>query len=268
MAEKEEKKNQENNFLIKISTIRGRSYSSNLYLKKDDVIVAINNQFYTFGEKKLTEELKELKKSHEKAILTILRGDAFFDVIISNSLGCKFVTTTFEETQKIREQFSSKENFDIDELDEYLVLRDAYRRYEIIKSSTSIAAGLFPPLWLAYTQKWWVLGLFLAFISLLIAVNPFIFLLGWLLTSLYCYKGQLNLLYSFSMLEGKVFCNNIAANSIDHAQRIIRKLDAKSRFKYTKLENPNIEEITEKDNKKSDENNEENIVDEKKEALV
>ena len=99
MAEKEEKKNQENNFLIKISTIRGRSYSSNLYLKKDDVIVAINNQFYTFGEKKLTEELKELKKSHEKAILTILRGDAFFDVIISNSLGCKFVTTTAEETQ-------------------------------------------------------------------------------------------------------------------------------------------------------------------------
>ena len=49
----------ENNFLVKVDKIRKRSYASLMLLKQDDVIVAVNNQFYTFGEKKLTEELKD-----------------------------------------------------------------------------------------------------------------------------------------------------------------------------------------------------------------
>ena len=73
------------NFLVKISSIRSRSHASTLFLKKDDIIVALNNEVYTFGEKKLTSELKELKKNGEKAILTVLRGDTFFDLIIENA---------------------------------------------------------------------------------------------------------------------------------------------------------------------------------------
>ena len=75
----------ENNFLVKIDKVRKRSYAGFLLLKQDDIIVAINNQFYTFGETKLTEELKDLK-NNEKAIMTILRDNVFFDVIVSNSL--------------------------------------------------------------------------------------------------------------------------------------------------------------------------------------
>ena len=62
MAEKNE-----NNFLVKIDKVRKRSYAGFMLLKQDDVIVALNNQFYTFGETKLTEELKDLKKNSEKA---------------------------------------------------------------------------------------------------------------------------------------------------------------------------------------------------------
>ena len=59
----------ENNFLVKVDKIRKRSYASLMLLKQDDVIVAVNNQFYTFGEKKLTEELKDLKKIMKKQFL-------------------------------------------------------------------------------------------------------------------------------------------------------------------------------------------------------
>ena len=58
MAEKKE-----NNFLVKIDKVRKRSYAGFMLLKQDDVVVALNNQFYTFGETKLTEELKDLKKN-------------------------------------------------------------------------------------------------------------------------------------------------------------------------------------------------------------
>ena len=72
-------------------------------MKQDDIVVALNNQFYTFGETKLTEELKDLK-NNEKAILTIQRQD-IFDLVVGNSLGCKFLTTNNEETQKIKKDF-------------------------------------------------------------------------------------------------------------------------------------------------------------------
>ena len=265
MAEAEQKKS-ESSFLIKVDKIRKKSYANSIFLKPDDVIVALNNQFYTYGEKRFIEELKDLKKSNERAILTILRNDIFIDIIVENSLGCGFITTDSNETEKIKNQFSEKNNYDIDELNEYVAMRDVYRRYDVYENSNSLSAGLFPPLWLAYSQKWWVLLAFSILFFMLFSVNFFLFLLGWILTSVYCYKAQLNLLFSFSMLEGKAFSLKLAAKSIDEAHNLIRNIDPKSRFMYSKLADPIIEEVPNEDTKKNEENS--NIIDEKSEALV
>ncbi len=265
MAEAEQK-NSESSFLIKVDKIRKKSYANSIFLKPDDVIVALNNQFYTYGEKRFIEELKDLKKSNERAILTILRNDILIDIIVENSLGCGFITTDSNETEKIKNQFSEKNNYDIDELNEYVAMRDVYRRYDVYENSNSLSAGLFPPLWLAYSRKWWVLLAFSILFFMLFSVNFFLFLLGWILTSVYCYKAQLNLLFSFSMLEGKAFSLKFAAKSIDEAHNIIRNIDPKSRFMYSKLADPIIEEVPNEDNKKNKENS--NIIDEKSEALV
>ena len=64
MAEKKE-----NNFLIKVDKIRKGSYASAIFLKADDIIVALNNQFYIYGEKRLTEELREQKRIMMKVFL-------------------------------------------------------------------------------------------------------------------------------------------------------------------------------------------------------
>ena len=66
----------------------------------------------------------------------------FFDLIIDNSLGCKFLTTNNEETEKIKKEFSKKKFFDLDELKEYVALRDVYRRYDIFENSNSLIAGI------------------------------------------------------------------------------------------------------------------------------
>ena len=265
MAEAEQKKS-ESSFLIKVDKIRKKSYANSIFLKPDDVIVALNNQFYIYGEKRFIEELKDLKKSNERAILTILRNGILIDIIVENSLGCGFITTDSNETEKIKNQFSEKNNYDIDELNEYVAMRDVYRRYDVYENSNSLSAGLFPPLWLAYAQKWWVLLAFSILFFMLFSVNFFLFLLGWILTSVYCYKAQLNLLFSFSMLEGKAFSLKFAAKSIDEAHNLIRNIDPKSRFMYSKLADPIIEEVQNEDTKKNEENS--NIIDEKSEALV
>ena len=69
--------NKENNFLVKIDKVRKRSYAGTLLLKQDDIVVALNNQFYTFGETKLTEELKDLKKIMKKLFL-LFKDKIFF----------------------------------------------------------------------------------------------------------------------------------------------------------------------------------------------
>ena len=264
MAEAQQKTT--SNFLIKIDKIRKKSYANSIFLKPDDVIVALNNQFYTYGEKKFVEELKDLKKSNERAVLTILRNEIFIDIIIENSLGCGFITTDSSETEKIKNQFSKKNNYDIDELNEYVAMRDVYRRYDVYENNNSLSAGLFPPLWLAYARKWWVLLAFSILFFMLFSINFFLFLLGWILTSVYCYKAQLNLLFSFSMLEGKAFSMKLAAKSIHDAHNLIRNIDPKSRFMYSKLADPEKEEVSTENTKKNEENS--NIIDEKSEALV
>ena len=145
-------------------------------------------------------------------------------------------------------------------------MRDVYRRYDVYENNNSLSAGLFPPLWLAYARKWWVLLAFSILFFMLFSVNFFLFLLGWTLTSVYCYKAQLNLLFSFSMLEGKAFSMKFAAKSMDEAHNLIRNLDPKSRFMFSKLGEPENEEVSPENTKKNEENS--NIIDEKSEALV
>ena len=66
------------------------------------------------------------------------------------------------------------------------------------------------------------------------------------------------------MLEGKVFCVKLVSRSLDDAQKIVRKLDPKSKFKFSKLPKPLVEEV-----EKNDENkNKENIVDENQTVVV
>ena len=145
-------------------------------------------------------------------------------------------------------------------------MRDVYRRYDVYENNNSLSAGLFPPLWLAYARKWWVLLAFSILFFMLFSINFFLFLLGWILTSVYCYKAQLNLLFSFSMLEGKAFSMKLAAKSIHDAHNLIRNIDPKSRFMYSKLADPEKEEVSTENTKKNEENS--NIIDEKSEALV
>ncbi len=68
------------------------------------------------------------------------------------------------------------------------------------------------------------------------------------------------------MLEGKAFSMKFAAKSMDEAHNLIRNIDPKSRFMFSKLAQPEKEEVSSENTKKNEENS--NIIDEKSEALV
>ena len=235
-----ENNNKIGEFLLKIESMRKNSLAMSLFLKPDDVIVAVNNEIFLIGEDVLIEKLNNAKMNGQKSLITILRDNTFIDIIVPKSLGCKFTSTNQKETEQIKKLFSNKKIFDIEELKEFTVMRDLKNNYELIEKSDSLLAGFFPPAWLAYEQKWWILSFFSIFSILLISVNIWLFVIGWAIISVYCYKAQSNLLFSFSVLSGKAFSMNIAAKNIHYAHELIRELNPKSKFKYSKLKEPEI----------------------------
>ncbi len=241
----DDKSKDKGGFLLKIESVMKKTHAFSIFLKPNDIIVAINNELFTLGENALNDELREIQKIQGKMLVTVFRDDVFFDIIVRGSLGCKFVTTSQSENEEIQSNFSKKKVYDLDELKEYGILRDLRNNFDCIEKSPSLAAGIFPPLWLAYQQQWWILGLFSAFSMLLFSVNSWLFMLGWLILSIYCYKAQTNLLFSFSLLSGKAFTMQLAAPTIEFTHEKVRELYPKSKFKYSKLENPVFEETEE-----------------------
>ena len=240
-----ENKDNNGSFLLKIEGIRKKSHAFSIFLKSNDIIVAVNNELFTHGENALNDELREIQKIKGKIIITIFRDNIFYDVIVRGSLGCKFISTSQSENEEIQSNYSKKKIYDLEELKEYTVLRDLRNNFDCIEKTPSLAAGIFPPLWLAYEQKWWVLGLFSAFSILLFSVNTWLFMIGWLILSIYCYKAQTNLLFSFALLSGKAFTMQLATPSIELTHEMVRSLYPKSKFRYSKLENPISEGIEE-----------------------
>mgnify|MGYP001319642851 FL=1 len=84
-------------------------------------------------------------------------------------------------------------------------------------------------------------------------------MLGWVIISIYCFKAQTYLLYSFSLLSGKGFSMHLCAKDFDEAHISIRNLYPKSKFKYTKLKKPVDIDYDEKEEKNKTDKVENNI---------
>tara|TARA_X000000950_G_C13807210_1_gene616097 strand:- start:290 stop:1078 length:789 start_codon:yes stop_codon:yes gene_type:complete len=252
---------------LKIESIRKRGYASSILLKDNDIIVAVDNTIYFKGENALIDDLSEKKKREHKSLLTICRDNVLFDIIIDSSLGCDFISTDNQETEKIQQLFSKKKILDKDKLSNYFAMRDLTNNFVLIKDEKNVTAGLFPPLWLAYHQKWSLLIIFSIFSFLLFSVNFWLFLIGWLCTSIYCYLAQKELLISFSMLSGKAFSIILASNNLENAENIVRELNPKSKFEYSKLKDPDPKIDTE-DNDLDENKKEKNKISETQEALI
>ncbi|MBD75251.1 MAG: hypothetical protein CMM96_07205 [Rickettsiales bacterium] len=252
---------------LKVESIRKRSYAHSVLLKENDVIVAFDNNLFFKGEKALIDDLIDQKKKNKKTLLTISRNEQLFDLIVTGSLGCDFISTDSEETEKIKQTFAKKQIWDKEELSNFFAMRDLTNNFEVIKDDKNISAGIFPPLWLAYHQKWSLLVIFSVVSFLLISVNFWVFLIGWICTSIYCYLAQKELLVSFSLLSGKAFSLVVASNNRENAEKCIRQLNPKSKFKYSNLQDPEPM-ISENDDNLVENKEEKNKISKTQEAIV
>ena len=224
---------------LKIIKIKPFSNSYNLKLKENDVILALNGNYFHSNY----EELRKILDENDNfKIITILRDETIFHVKTRGALGivCENIDQdNLKSFQKINlEDYFNEEDF----FSQYEIFKNLYRKGIVLDITPSILASIAPPLWMVYHRIWTLFAFTMIFFVTLFYVSPWLFCISWVLKSWYYGNNQVNVLRNYyRFLDYRLFAVLCCKNE-EEAQIKARELDHKIDFDYSYLEPPVIEE--------------------------
>ena len=214
---------------IMIKELRTMSRARSLRLQPEDLIVAIDGAPFHKDIETFLDIMFECDPENGR-VLTIWRKGILFNVIARGPLGCILEHAKPDVSDKATEDFQT---FNVDPIESYStfeVLRDIYRNCMALDTRLSPMAMIFPPLWLLQNRLWEVLiATFLIYGSTL-AVHWLLFILAYVLLSMYFRKAHLVLRRSFAMMRGRHIWLVVAEKSELEVQRLCRRMDPKCVF--------------------------------------
>ena len=237
---------QETASFLKISELKLKCRAKSLRLKEDDIIVAVDGEPFHGSILELSNILSEDDKN---TLLTIKRGDVFFEIIAFGTLGCTFKFTSQEETIEIETALKNHKIYPLEEYKIYEILRNLRRKVDIIETSSSPMSWIFPPFWLIQNKLWEVLLVTISIYLITLSVAWWMFAINWVLLAIYFNKGQTTILRSFSIYRDNHFWLVLAGKDEEQIQQICRQLDPKCTFDYPLV--PPLEEELNKKQKNS-----------------
>ena len=217
------------NSFLSIAEIGTISRSRTLRLQKDDAIVAVDAKPYHGDIDNFLDILFELENGNS-AMLTIWRKGVIFNVIVRGPLGCTLEYSKPELSEAINNDFKAAQIGHPDDYTMYEVLRDIRRKTDIIDTHPSDIAMLIPAIWLLQNRLWEALLAVALIYSVTFSVHWVLFVISYILLSLYFKKAQVPLRRSFSLFKERQMWLIIAARSTREVQEICRKIDPKCDF--------------------------------------
>jgi len=228
------------NFLS-IKEVNTISRARTLRLSPGDVIIGTDSSLYAGGIiefQTLMEECDEEKG----VLLTIWRDGAIFNIIGFGPLGVTLEFANPETAERISRDLGNYTFPKREELRVYEVLRNLYRRCEIIDTSPSQLAFIAPALWLIQHRLVEPLMAIIAIYSITFVVHWSLFVIAYILMSLYFKRGYLMMLRSFIIYKDYQMWVVLAARDLKEVQEICRRFDPKTRFRNSLVGEPKIEE--------------------------
>ena len=214
---------------IMIKELRTISRARSLRLQPEDLIVAIDGAPFHKDIETFLDIMFECDPENGR-VLTIWRKGILFNVLARGPLGCVLEHAKPDVSDKATDDFQT---FDVEPIESYItfeVLRDIYRNCMVLDTRLSPMAMIFPPLWLMQNRLWEVLiATFLIYGSTL-AVHWVLFVLAYVLLSMYFRKAHLVLRRSFAMMRGRHIWLVVAEKSELEVQRLCRRMDPKCVF--------------------------------------
>ena len=220
---------QEANTYLVIKELRSISRARSLRLQPEDLIIAIDGEPFQKDIDTFLDIMFECDPEHG-VVLSIWRQGVILNVIARGPLGCVLEHAKPELAEQATADFAGvvvepQENYTT-----YEVLRDIFRNCIVLDTRLSPMAMIFPPLWCIQNRLWEVLVAVFLVYGITLAVHWVLFVIAYVVLGIYFRKPHLVLRRSFAMMRGRHIWLVLAAKSELEAQRLCRKLDAKSIF--------------------------------------
>ena len=228
---------------IAIETVGRLSYARELRLKPDDVIVALDGHPITCDIDKFDETVNSYAEM--PALLTIFRKGEFFEIFISEPLQCSYKYASDEDTEAI---IGKQPEHEIGPKESYYgfeALRDMRRRVRLFRTDYSPYATIAPVFWLLYHNMWAPLVVVLVTYTVSALINPILFMLIYVLLSIYFHKAQTILMRSYGVYLDYACWFVFAERSTREAQERLRRFDEKCRFSFSYVPAPTVDEAEE-----------------------
>jgi hypothetical protein len=214
---------------LMVKELRAISRARSLRLQPEDIIVAIDGLPFHKDIETFLDIMFECDPENGK-VLTIWRQGVLFNVIARGPLGCVLEHAKPDVSEKATADFKT---YTVDPIETYAtfeVLRDIFRNCMVLDTRLSPMAIIFPPLWLMQNRLWEVMiATFLIYGSTL-AVHWALFVIAYIILSLYFRKAHLVLRRSFAMMRGRHIWMVVAEKSELEIQRLCRRMDPKCVF--------------------------------------
>lgn len=217
------------NSFISIAEISPISRSRTLRLQKDDAIVAIDAKPYHGDIDTFLDILFELEND-KSVMLTVWRKGVVYNIIVRGPLGCTLEYSKPEISETINNDFKEADIGHPDDYAMFEVLRDIKRKTEIIDTRPSDVVIFMPVIWLLQNRLWEALLAVALIYGVTWSVHWVLFVIAYVLLSLYFKKAQVPLRRSFSLFKERQMWLIIAARTLREVQEICRKIDPKCDF--------------------------------------
>ena len=226
---------------LMVKELRAISRARSLRLQAEDIIVAIDGLPFHKDIETFLDIMFECDPENGR-VLTIWRQGVLFNVIARGPLGCVLEHAKPDVSEKVTVDFKA---YTVDPIETYAtfeVLRDIFRNCIVLDTRLSPMAIVFPPLWLMQNRLWEVMvAVFLIYGSTL-AVHWVLFVIAYIVLSLYFRKAHLVLRRSFAMMRGRHIWMVVAEKSELETQRLCRRIDPKCVFTPDLIGPPVVDE--------------------------
>jgi hypothetical protein len=226
----------ENAGLISILAIGRHSLGRDLRLKAEDVITAIDGEPITYDVDKFDNLLRDYKDL--PALLTIFRDGKLFDVFVNGSLGCSYKYADEPTIMAVNSAMQGREKKPKDSYYQYEALRNIHREVRLYSTQYEPMATMLPAFWLLYRRMWEPLGVVVITYAMALFIQPALFVLVYLLLSVYFHKAQTDMIRSHCLYHEYYFWMIFAASSTKEAQQMLRVFDPKCQFEFSHVGPP------------------------------
>ena len=208
-------------------------------IKEGDIVVAIDGDLFLGDSETLKAAFADYDPSVPNDVawlVTFWRDGVFFNVCLSKPLKARYEFANPEEALAVSEGFRDLTFDAIEHYQNYEVFRDLHKNDGLHTTRPDPLATYAPLLWMMNNRLYYPMLAITIVYAVTAVTHITLFLLGYVLVSLYTKRAQLNLLRSYQLFEDKFFWLVIGATSELEAREACRRIDSEVKFPFDKEE--------------------------------